>query len=94
MRDAPTAANVSLRGDHRESEAQSFRSDPLGGCSESEGSILCSRSRIRGTGTLQVSRHETLEKPETASIITRTDERMEGFRGGVGPTRTKSLAPR
>ena len=48
--DAPTAANLSLRGGHRESEAQSFRSDPLGGCSESEGSILCSRSRIRGTG--------------------------------------------
>ena len=52
-----------------------------------QGSILCSRSRIRGTGTLQVSRHETLEKPETASIITRTTERMEGFGGGYEPTR-------
>ena len=57
-----------------------------------QGSILCSRSRIRGTGILQVSRHETLEKPETASIITRTTERMEGFRRGLGPTRTKSNA--
>ena len=35
-RDAPTAAKLSHRGGHRESEAQSFRSEPLGGCSESE----------------------------------------------------------
>ena len=56
------------------------------------GSILCSLSRIRGTGTLQVSRHETLEKPETASIINRTCARMEGFRGGFGPARPKSHA--
>ena len=57
------------------------------------GSILCSRSRIRGTGILQVSRHETLEKPETASIIARTTERMEDFGGGCGPTQRTSLAP-
>ena len=36
---------VSLRGDHWESEAQSFRSDPLGGCSESE-----ARSYAAGPG--------------------------------------------
>ena len=56
------------------------------------GSILCSRSRIRGTGILQVSRHETLEKPETAPIIPPTPGRMEGFRRGLGPSRRKSLA--
>ena len=66
---------------------------PLGGCSESEGSILCSRSRIRGTGTLQVSRHETLEKPETASIIAPVDGLMEDFRRGFGSTQRESLAP-
>ena len=32
------------------------------------------------------------KKPETDSIITRTSERMEGFRGGLGPARSKSLA--
>ena len=56
------------------------------------GSILCSRSRIRGTRILQVSRHETLEKPETASIIARTAERMEGFGGGNRPPETGLLA--
>ena len=55
------------------------------------GSILCSRSRIRGTGTLQVSRRETLEKPETDSIITRTTERMEGFGGGNRPSTPELL---
>ena len=81
-----------LRGDRWESKAQSFRSDP-GRLFGEQGSILCSRSRIRGTGILQVSRHETLEKPETASIVARTTERMEGFGGGFGPTRPRSLAP-
>ena len=56
------------------------------------GSILCSRSRIRGTGTLQVSRHETLEKPETALIIARTTERMEGFGEGNRPPAPGLLA--
>ena len=51
------------------------------------GSILCSRSRVRGTGTLQVSRHETLEKPETASIVTRASGRREGFRRCSWPSR-------
>ena len=58
-----------------------------------QGSILCSRSRIRGTGILQVSRHETLEKPETASIIARTSDRMEGFGRGNRPPETRLLAP-
>ena len=57
------------------------------------GSILCSRSRIRGTGTLQVSRHETLEKPETASIIPRTAERMEGPKPCCRPAERELLAP-
>ena len=51
------------------------------------GSILCSRSRVRGAGTLQVSRHETLEKPETASIVTRASGRREGFRWCFWPSR-------
>ena len=57
------------------------------------GSILCSRSRIRGTGILQVSRHETLEKPETASIISRTAERMEGQKPCCEPVERELLAP-
>ena len=82
-----------LRGDHRESEAQSFRFYSPGRLFGEQGSIRCSRSRIRGTGILQVSRHETLEKPETESIIARTSDRMEGpGRGNRSPTPTL-LAP-
>ena len=57
------------------------------------GSILCSRSRIRGTGILQVSWRETLEKPETASIIARTFDRRKGVWRGFGASRPTSLAP-
>ena len=81
---------LSLRGDHRESRAQSFGLTP-GRLFGEQGSILCSRSRIRGTGTLQVSRHETLGKPETASIISRTGERMEGPRRCNRPFAPKLL---
>ncbi len=56
-------------------------------------------SRARSVGTLRVrdgpSRFlgtKRWKKPETASIITRTSERMEDFRGGLGPARPKSLA--
>ena len=45
-------------------------------------SILCSLSRIRGTGILQVSRHEILEKPETDSIIA---EQVSGWKGLASP---------
>ncbi len=45
-----------------------------------------------GLGILQVSRHETLEKPETASIITRTTERREGQKPCSGPTQPTLLA--
>ena len=81
-----------LRGDLQESEAQSFRSDPW---------AAVRRARLNpmqpvpdsGTKILQVSRHETLEKPETASIIARTTDRMEGFGRGNRPFRRESLAP-
>ena len=92
-RDAPTAANCVLRGGLRESEAQSFRSDSPGRLFGERGSILCSRSRIRGTGILQVSRHETLEKPETESIIARTTDRREGPGRANRPPTPKLLAP-
>ena len=90
-RDAPTAANVSSGAAFGRARLNPSGLTP-GRLFGEQGSILCSRSRIRGTGILQVSRQETLEKPETASIITRTTERMEGFRRGLGPTRTKSHA--
>ena len=45
-----------LRGDRWESKAQSFRFYSPGRLFGEQGSILCSRSRIRGTGILQVSR--------------------------------------
>ena len=83
---------LSLRGRPSGERGSILPVRPLGSCSESEGSILCSRSRIRGTGTLQVSRRETLEKPETASIIARTTERTEGFGGGNRPPESGLLA--
>ena len=90
-RDAPTAAKVSSGAAIGRARLNPSGSTP-GRLFGEQGSILCSRSRIRGTGILQVSRHETLEKPETESIIARTTERMEGFRGGFGSSRPTSLA--
>ena len=60
---ALAAANVSLWGDRRESAML----DPSGltpwaAVRRARCSILCSRSRIRGTGTLQVSWRETAGK--------------------------------
>ena len=77
------AANVSLRGgDLRESAMLNpFGQTPWAAVRRAQCSILCSRSRIRGTGILQVSRRETLEKPETDAHYCRTSVRMEGFRG-------------
>ena len=76
--DAPTAANVSSGATIGRARLDPSGLTP-GRLFGEQGSILCSRSRIRGTGILQVSRHETLGKPETALIITRTSDRMEGF---------------
>ena len=78
-------------GDHRESEAQSLRSGPWAAVRRA-GLDPMQPVPDSGTGTLQVSRHETLEKPETESIIASADERREGFGGGIGPTQHKSLA--
>ena len=64
---------------------------PRGTPSGEQGSI---RQAAPGRGwTLQVSRHETLEKPETASIIARTSDRMEGPGRGNRPATPKLLAP-
>ena len=91
-RDAPTAANVSSGATIGRARLNPSGSTP-GRLFGEQGSILCSRSRIRGTGILQVSRHETLEKPETESIIARTTERMEGPRRANRPPTPKLLAP-
>ena len=54
---------LSLRGlPSGERDARSFRSDPWAAVRRARCSILRSQSRIRGTGTLQVSRHETTGK--------------------------------
>ena len=50
-----------------------------------QGSILCSLSRIRGTGILQVSRHETLEKPDNRYNYCRPTMPMQGFRHPTVP---------
>ena len=60
-RDAPTAANVSSGAAFGRARLNPSGSTP-GRLFGEQGSILCSRSRIRGTGILQVSRQETLEK--------------------------------
>ncbi len=49
------------------------------------------RSLRVGDGPSRFLGHEPLGKPETASIITRTDERREDLRQGFGPTRPKLL---
>ena len=91
-RDAPTAANVSSGATIGRARLNPSGSTP-GRLFGEQGSILCSRSRIRGTGILQVSRHETLEKPETASIIARTSDRKEGPGRANRPPTPKLLAP-
>ena len=91
-RDAPTAANVSSGAAIGRARLNPSGLTP-GRLFGEQGSILCSRSRIRGTGILQVSRHETLEKPETESIIARTTDRMEGPGRGNRPPTPKLLAP-
>ena len=91
-RDAPTAANVSSGATIGRARLNPSGLTP-GRLFGEQGSILCSRSRIRGTGILQVSRHETLEKPETESIIARTSDRMEGPGRGNRPPTPKLLAP-
>ena len=91
-RDAPTAANVSSGATIGRARLNPSGSTP-GWLFGEQGSILCSRSRIRGTGILQVSRHETLEKPETESIIARTTDRMEGPGRANRPPTPKLLAP-
>ena len=91
-RDAPTAANVSSGATIGRARLNPSGSTP-GRLFGEQGSILCSRSRIWGTGILQVSRHETLEKPETESIIARTSDRMEGPGRGNRPPTPKLLAP-
>ena len=64
---------------------------PHGPPSGEQGSI---RRDAPGQGwTLQVSGAGNAGKSQKlTSIITRTTERMEGFRGGLGPARPKSLA--
>ena len=57
------SANVSLRGGRRESAVLNPSGlTPWAAVRRAQCSILCSRSRIRGTGTLQVSRRETTGK--------------------------------
>ena len=60
-RDAPTAANVSSGAAFGRARLNPSGSTP-GWLFGEQGSILCNQSRIRGTGILQVSRQETLEK--------------------------------
>ena len=61
------------------------------------GSILCSRSRIRWTGILQVSRHETLEKARKCSNYrpnNRANGRLSrGFRANATHIARAELAP-
>ena len=60
---ASATAKVSLRGGLRESAMLNPSGpDPWAAVRRARCSILCSRSRIRGTGTLQVSRRETTGK--------------------------------
>ena len=68
-RDAPTAANVSSGAAIGRARLNPSGLTP-GRLFGERGSILCNQSRIRGTGILQVSRHETLEKPDNNLSIT------------------------
>ena len=65
--------------DRRESSAQSLPVRSPGWLLGERSSILCSLSRIRGTGILQISRQETLEKPETEFSITSYPHRWQRF---------------
>ena len=83
----PLAAGkrASLRGDRWESKAQSFRSTPLGGCSESKARSYATGP---GFGGLEPSRflgRETLEKPDNDLSITPHLSVGKGF--GASPAK-------
>ena len=82
-----------LRGDHRESEAQSFRSDPLGGCSESKAQSYAAGPGFGGRESSRFLGTKRWKKPETASIITRTCDRREGPGRAIRPPTPTLLAP-
>ena len=75
-RDAPTAANVSSGATIGRARLNPSGLTP-GRLFGEQGSILCSQSRIRGTGILQVSRHETLEKARNC-VNYRPNNRAKG----------------
>ncbi len=82
-----------LRGDHRESEAQSFRFDPWAAVRRAR---LDPMQPVPDSGGRESSRflgRKHWKKPETESIIARTTERMEGPKPCFGPTQPKLLAP-
>ena len=83
--DAPTTANMSLRGDHRESEAQSFRSDPLGDCSESEAQSYAAGPGFGGRESSRFLGGKRWKSQKTASIIARTSDRRKGSGRGFRP---------
>ena len=84
-RDAPTAAKLSHRGGHRESEAQSFRSEPLGGCSESEARSYATGPGFGGLESSRFLGRETLEKPDNDLSITPHLSVGKGF--GASPAK-------
>ena len=66
---------------------------PLGGCSESKARSYAAGPGFGGRESSRFLGRKHWKKPETASIIARTTERMEGPKPCFGPTQPKLLAP-
>ena len=83
----PLAAGkrASLRGDRWESKAQSFRSTPLGGCSESKARSYATGPGFGGLESSRFLGRETLEKPDNDLSITPHLSVGKGF--GASPAK-------
>ena len=76
---------ASLRGDRWESKAQSFRSTPLGGCSESRARSYAAGPGFGGRESSRFLGRETLEKPDNDLSITPHLRVGKGF--GASPAK-------
>ena len=74
-----------LRGDRWESKAQSFRSTPLGGCSESKARSYATGPGFGGLESSRFLGRETLEKPDNDLSITPHLSVGKGF--GASPAK-------
>ena len=82
-----------LRGGHRESEAQSFRSDPWAAVRRAQARSYAAGPGFGGRESSRFLGTKRWKKPETASIIARTSDRREGPGRGNRPPTPKLLAP-